>query len=105
MSDVDTDWVANSPYGYGIGYTKEQAIAEMVGHSDRDPDGTVEAHVVEHEGNATMHRNGGIEADEIHTVGSVTIEPDQWTLLRETMLEVMGVRSTVAEQGNFETDV
>lgn len=57
----ETDWIANSIYGYGVGYTKEQALQAMFAACD--PEGYVTVTLIEHVGNATMGM-GGVEVDE-----------------------------------------
>ncbi|NPB73692.1 hypothetical protein G7L60_24465, partial [Shigella sonnei] len=61
MSDRDipeseTDWLANCAYGYGFGYTRSQALMEMMKHVHREEDLTVV--LTEHRGDVFVGPTG-----------------------------------------------
>lgn len=58
LTDADTDWLANSVFGYGIGYSKEQALREMARHTHPNAAETVEVDLVEHVGAAEFGMGG-----------------------------------------------
>ena len=71
---VETDWLANSTYGYGFGYTREQALHGMLA-SIRSVDTDTRVHLVEHVGTATVGMTGW-EVEEFVSGEVVEIEQE-----------------------------
>lgn len=72
---VDTDWLAQSVYGYGFGYTQEQALYAMLAHI-RYIDTELEVHFIEHVGEVS-HGPTGWSAEEFVSGESVTFRADE----------------------------
>lgn len=73
---TETDWLANCVYGYGIGYTPEQALTEMARNVTIDS--TTEVELIEHVGDARMGP-GGAEVETLVSGQRLTLEPDALT--------------------------
>jgi len=71
----DTDWLAQSVYGYGFGYTQEQALYAMLAHI-RHVDTELEVHFIEHVGEVD-HGPTGWSAEEFVSGESVTFRADE----------------------------
>jgi len=84
----ETDWVADCAYGYGYGYTKEQALEEMAKHV-RSSDGEIEVVLIEHVGNVTTSLSG-IEVDEFVSGEKVTLPSDDLEELKHLAIESGG---------------
>lgn len=99
LDGVETDWVANCHLGYGFGYSKEQALAEMAGHAERlrylEDDQTVSVMLVEHVGNVTL-TPGGFRAVEEFVSGERRDMPvEKLQALKDEQLDVVGLTSTL----------
>lgn len=79
------DWLANSAYGYGFGYTEEQALAAMAANVPGNS-GPVEVELVEHHGNVKMGP-GVTEADEVVNRERLEISEEDINRLRDAAIE------------------
>lgn len=73
---TETDWIANCVHGYGVGYTREQALTAMARNVTIDSETEVE--LIEHVGDATMGP-GGAKVETLVSGQRVTLEPDALT--------------------------
>lgn len=104
ISGTDTDWIANCYLGYGIGYTKQQALQAMAA-SVRPSDDPVEVDLIEHVGDATMGM-GGVRVDTFVSGERIEIQPEDFTLLREKAMEAdVQAERIVDEPDNFVEEI
>lgn len=89
---TDTDWIANSAKGYGIGYTREQALMAMFAHVRIDSE--IEVQLIEHIGDASMGPLG-VEVDHPVTEESVTVSRPQARELTNAAREAMAITADV----------
>jgi hypothetical protein len=115
MSDTDdsrdgteTDWLANSGYGYGFGYTKEQALAAMMAHIKPVEEGTIRVSLVEHVGEAEVGM-AGWDVEEFVDGEAVEIPAEEADRLRDAAIEETGAvedalhaAETIQEYGETE---
>lgn len=73
---TETDWIANCIHGYGVGYTREQALTAMARNVTLDSETEVE--LVEHVGDARIGP-GGAEVETLVSGQRLTLEPDALT--------------------------
>ena len=74
FDNSDTDWLAQSVYGYGFGYTQKQALYSMLAHI-RYVDTELEVHFIEHVGEV-YHGPTGWSAEEFVSGETVTLRAD-----------------------------
>jgi hypothetical protein len=95
----DTDWLANCPYGYGYGYTREQALAVMSEYVRCDEGDTFEVDLFEHTGNVKQSAFNITFEGEVVSHERVTIEVDrEWQRFRDAAVTAIGVGARYAER-------
>lgn len=95
ISETETDWVANSAYGYGFGYTKGQALIEMMKHVDTDSD--VRVTLAEHTGNVRVGPTGMQFEGELVQDEELTIEGGRVEELRNIAIDTIVFDSLTSE--------
>lgn len=81
----ETDWLANCVDGYGFGYTKSQALMEMMKNVSADRD-ELTVQLIEHKGSASMSPIGA-HVEELVQEDSVTIEGDTLEDLQDIAIQ------------------
>lgn len=93
MTDEFTDWLANCNRGYGVGYTREQALAEMVKHIHPKEDEEVTIDLFEHTGNFTVSALSVQFEGDVHTHQRVEVDGEY---LKDIGERALGVESRVS---------
>jgi len=94
---VYTDWLANCQYGYGFGYTPEQAIAAMAQQVRVDDDNTVEVRLYEHVGGVTLSAFKVDFDGEVHAAHEVTVNGERMNELRSAALDAYGLATQIKQ--------
>lgn len=98
-SEAQTDWLANSIFGYGFGFTKEQALQEMARHTHPNDADTVTVDLVEHTGSASVGM-GGWEVEEYVGGERVEIDADAMKQLSAAAIEAAGLAERALEDAD-----
>lgn len=103
-SGTETDWLANSVYGYGFGYTKEQALAAMARHAYPDDADTVEVDLIEHVGGAKVGP-GGDRVEEFVSGERVEIPAQKMRTLSTAAVEAHRSAEMALEQAESREEI
>lgn len=101
----ETDWLANSPYGFGYGYTKAQALREMAEFVRCDDGEEFTVDLFEHTGNVEMSMGSVRFKGEMVAHERLTIEADdEWNRFRAATITAKGNGEHYAEQSEAVDD-
>lgn len=95
----ETDWLANSVYGYGYGYTKGQALRAMLAETNPSYDRDLEVVLIEHVGTATTSMMKA-SVEEFVSGERIEIPADQIEELHQAAAEAKALSDLALDQAD-----